>query len=441
MKRCAGRLSLPALLLACLPGCEQLQQACDFTCGKVAEGDVTIAGNAQVDGFFKALYNLQLAAHTVQAQFAADALAIGGAYAVKPEAVTPAFVAKVKAAIDADFQAHLVGGAPQTIFDPPRCHANVEVAVRASAECKVQGGCQASVECKGGELRFQCEGRCDGSCSGECSVPVCELQVTKPQFECTGECVGQCETQVSATCTGTCYGKCAGECSAYDATGNCQGLCAGSCQGTCVASVSGSCGGYCRGRCRVSGPQAKVGCQGELRCEGSCQGQCSGSCQGKITAPRCSLDAQCDAEARCEAQASAQASAELQCRPGRVELRYVFKPGVSVQAKAEFFARLALLEARLASISEGFARFDVFLKGDAVAGVKPVFPELAAEVGKILATVVSGKVKLAPIRLTCVEPALREAASILGAVPAQLETTYTMQLSMLGIAGYKKTGS
>lgn len=417
-------------------GCNEIEHACP--CGKISEGEVTFSGSPEVDGFFKALSSLDTAAAAIESQFAADVLAIGQAYGVKPGAVDAAYVAKVKKAVEAEHQAKLEGGAPQVIYTPPRCRSSVEVAIRASAECEAKAGCKVDAQCTGGELSFECRGQCSGSCDGTCKVPVCEIELDA-SAKCTAECHGTCEVTASGSCSGTCRGTCSGLCSAYDGAGKCAGQCHGTCTGTCETSVSGSCSGTCRGSCRLTG-RAAANCKGELRCEGQCEGRCTGTCAGAIEAPRCSLDAKCNAEAKCEAQASAQASASLRCTPPTLEVRHVFKSGVTAKQKAEYFARLAVLERHVASIAQGRAAFDIFLKGDTKLGIEPVIPELLKEFQRLVTAVANGEVQINALRLHCVTPALQEAVALLSptgdrSVPRRLSVTFAGQSTMMELVG------
>jgi hypothetical protein len=410
---------------------EVTKEVCNFKCGKLSEGEVTISGSPQVDGFFKALYNLDLATASIEDQFKADVHAIAEAYGVDKAKVDAAFINKVAAAVNAEYQAKLVGGKPQTIYQPAVCEASLDVAVQASAECKVEGGCQVDVECKGGEFTMTCEGQCSGSCKGTCSVPVCEIELSA-EAKCSAECHGRCEATVTGQCQGTCRGTCSGQCTAYDGVGKCMGQCSGECSGTCDVNVEGTCGGVCRGRCVARG-SAAANCQGTLGCEGSCQGECSGRCEGRIDAPRCSTDAKCDVEARCEAQASAQASASLECRPSKLDILYQFKPEVTAKGQAEFFAKLAVLEEHMGSISLGYAQLGIFITGDDKLGIKPFIPSLLAEIQKVAEAAAKGEIKVNSVRLPCLAPAVQEAATMLGSLPGRLDVTFKGQATMMSL--------
>lgn len=416
-------------------GCDTLEQFCDFRCGTLAEGEVSVSGNPQIDGFFKALNNLELAVTAIQDGFENDVLELAAAFGVAEDTVDTAYIAQVRAAIEAEYQAKLVGGRPQVIYQEPRCEASLDVAVKASAECKVKGGCEVDIKCEKGELTMTCEGRCSGSCTGQCTVPVCEVEL-EVGGKCSAECRGMCEASVSGKCDGVCRGQCTGQCSAYDGMGDCLGYCDGTCTGTCEASVHGSCSGVCRGSCWITG-SAAASCTGKLRCEGSCQGECTGRCEGRIKAPRCSTDATCDIDAKCEAQASAQASVDLQCRPPKLEVRYLFKPGVDEKGKAEFFGRLAVLEERMASIAIGHAKLFMFVTGDSKLGIKPVIPYLIAEFKNLTTAVATGEFEINLVRLPCVAPAVSDALTLLTQLPVQLGDTISGQLTMLATIDVK----
>src|ERR1700742_1363972 len=55
-------------------------------CGDVSKGDFSISGNAQIDGFFQAVGNLQNATLSVQGDFQAQVLALADVYGVDASA-------------------------------------------------------------------------------------------------------------------------------------------------------------------------------------------------------------------------------------------------------------------------------------------------------------------------------------------------------------------
>lgn len=421
-----------------LGGCEKITEVekikdlCDsFTCGKFSEGELTISGNAQIDGLFKALQSAQIATTTIRGNFEKDVIAIGEAFGVATpanRAVDKAYIASVKAAVDAEFESKLVGGKPHIVYEPPRCEANLDVGIRASAECKVQGGCKVDVDCKGGELLMKCEGKCSGRCTAGCTVPVCRVDLDLAG-KCSAECHGGCEVVVDGSCEGTCRGACTGEC-AYSEGGQCAGKCTGTCKGKCETKVAANCTGVCRGQCELRG-EAAANCTGKASCEGECSGECSGGCEGKISAPHCSVDATCDAEAKCNAQASMQASANLECRPPVLEMRFVFKAGVDAKGQAEFYAKKLVLDARLASMDQGRAKLTLLIKGE---GTTPgVLAQIGTEFTSVLGGIVSGEIKINPVRLPCVKPAVEEAASMVKSISSSVDLTLEGQLIMKGI--------
>jgi hypothetical protein len=97
-----------------------------------------------------------------------------------------------------------------------------------------------------------------------------------------------------------------------------------------------------------------------------------------------------------------------------------------------------VLQTRIASISDGFARFDIFVNGDTASGVQPVATSLASELQTLASSVVSGQVKVELVRLPCVAPAIQDAITTVGQVAKDLQQTYTGQLTMMGIVGVEK---
>ena len=137
-------------------------------CGEIAKGDVGISGDVRVDGFFKALGNIQIATSTIQADFDANIRALAATYDVQltGNVINAAAVAQLTAAIRADFDANIQGSV-SVDYQPPRCEASVNVAVQAQAQCEVKAGCEADINA--GELSVACEGQCTGKCEGECT--------------------------------------------------------------------------------------------------------------------------------------------------------------------------------------------------------------------------------------------------------------------------------
>ena len=410
-------------------------------CGSIAEGQVSISGNAQLDGFFTAVADLGQVTGSVQADFV-RALAEVWGYA-DIGAVT---------AIDADVFAGLMGhirgeimasieGGITLEYVPARCSANVSVAVEASAQCEAQAGC--NVEADPGEVSVACEGTCSGSCSGSCTGGFkCEASAG---VACNGTCEGSCDLSAGGMCEGTCNGTCDGTCSVENSDGSCAGRCEGGpCRGSCELTAGGSCEGTCHGTCTA---EAEFDCNGEPpQCSGSCDGECSGSCEGTARPPSASAD--CDASANCEASASAQASANIECTPPSLEFRFNLAAnltgdgGAAVSARAEFEARMTALRTRGAAILQGFAQLGAVVtgevNGEVVFDPAPLV-RITGEFNRVIDVAASGDFDIAAGRLPCVVPALQEAVQVLGGVATDtagtLEAQARFSAELFAIAG------
>ncbi|MEX1363110.1 MAG: hypothetical protein AB1Z98_08285 [Nannocystaceae bacterium] len=255
-----------------LDGCDGENGICG-PCGSISSGQLSISGDAQLDGFFAALADLQGATGSISADFDANITALAEVYGVVEAGaevnVDAAFVDSVIAAIQADFAANLQGGI-SVEYVPPRCSANVNVAVEAQASCEVNAGCECDVQVDPGNVAVSCEGTCNGGCSAGCEGDIA-CQAPSGGFECSAVCEGACELTAAAACEGTCRGTCDGECSLVNADGQCEGSCSGMCEGTCEVTGGASCSGTCHGTCR--GDFDPGGCSGEVQCSGSCSGE------------------------------------------------------------------------------------------------------------------------------------------------------------------------
>jgi modification target Cys-rich repeat protein len=376
-------------------------------CGLVSTGDIGISGNAKVDGFFSAVATLNTAVTDISVEFETNIDELLLAFGVEgmAEATLEAKVEALKAEIDAEITANASGGLTIN-YVPPRCDANVNVAVQAQAKCEVKAGCEVEVD--PGEVSVSCEGTCEGSCEGSCMGEVkCDMTAGAT---CEGMCEGSCEIS-GAVCEGTCRGSCEGTCSAKDNEGNCQGKCEGMCTGNCELNVAAECSGTCTGSCKVD---ADVGCEGEVTCSGQCMGECKGSCQGTARPP--SASAECDASADCEAQASAQASASIECRPPRFEIGFEFTG--DVDARASFDLKMAALSTKGVAILRGFANYEALISGK-VAGEVVYDPSPAAELRTSIQGLVTAGVDgelfagIPAGRITCALGAFEESVEIL----------------------------
>ncbi len=408
--------------VAALQGCdpESLKEPCG-PCGSIASGQLSISGNAQVDGFFTAVSDFTKATAEIQGSFEADVRALGQLYGMAEGSIDAAFITELKGRIQGDFMANVEGGI-RLKYKPPRCEASVNVALEAQASCEVNADCEATVD--PGMASVSCEGKCEGSCSGTCMG---EVKCVAPSagISCEGECEGSCQLDVAAGCDGTCHGECSAGCELTDANGQCQGRCAGDCTGTCELDARAECGGTCHGTCYAMADPG--GCEGGVQCNAECMGECSGSCQGSFEPPMAS--ASCEASADCQAQAKAQAEANIECSPPSLDWEFAFKAGVSADAQASFVARLGELRVRGAAILRGLAKAQALINGEidgeVVFNPSPL-ANLTAKIGGFASAGISGELDIPPARLTCVVPAFQEAVTLL----ADAGTEFTASLAL-----------
>ena len=457
-------------------------------CGTVANGDSTISGDARIDGLFTAVGTLCNATASIQTDFRAnlEALAVTfGAECAGTAAEGDAgagdnacaslsisdLEAQVKAAISGEISANVNGGL-HVNYAPPKCSANVSVAVDAEAKCEAKADCDVSADCTAGSVDVNCSGECSGSCSGTCSggsLPDCKVDVSAsgvcegkcsgscelqgPSVACEGACNGTCTVEAGVQCTGTCDGNCTGTCDGSDVTGvacagQCEGQCdaqchiqgaancSGSCNGKCeYTPADGSCSGTCKGECRVE-VAADATCEGgeAPHCNGTCEGSCSAECNGTVTPPSCDVSGSCDASADCQASASAQASASLECTPPSLEIGFDFNAGMDASAKASFTAKLEELKVRMAAIVQGMFKLRALVDADYAAeiGITSPVDAIKAQVqGFVSADFSSFNVPVGLI--PCVVPALQDSIEILGNVVTDTTATVSAQLDIFTI--------
>ncbi|MBC8074006.1 MAG: hypothetical protein IAG13_37145 [Deltaproteobacteria bacterium] len=394
-------------------------------CGSIASGQLSISGNSRLDGFFTAVADLGNATGTIRAEFDANVRALGQLYGLGEGAVNAEYVADLKAAIRADFEANIEGGI-RLVYKPPACQADINVSVEAQASCEVNADCDVQVD--PGEASVSCEGKCEGSCSAECEGG---FKCTAPSagIQCMGECEGSCDIDGGAMCEGTCHGECAGNCTATNAAGECHGECDSTCMGSCELAVKAECMGTCRGTCFAEVEPG--GCEGEVQCNGTCMGECTGSCQGKFEPP--SASAECEASADCQAQASAQAEANISCTPPSLDWQFAFRGGVDASAQAAFSARLGELRVRGVAILQGLARaqalFTGEVDGEVVFDPAPV-ANITAQVQGLINAGFSGELDIALGRLPCVLPAFEESVNVLGDVATEFSGSIALQADL-----------
>lgn len=405
-------------------------------CGSVLEGSVSIVNNAQIDGFFAAVAQVNNVFISVKADFDANirALAEVWGYAAAEGEIDASYVGDLMGHIKGEISANVSGGL-RINYVPPKCSANVSVAVEAQASCEAQAECDVEVD--PGEVSVACEGKCSGGCSAECSGAVaCQVE---GGISCEGSCEGACEIEAGAACEGTCRGECDGTCSVQNAAGECEGSCEGTCSGTCEVQAGASCSGTCHGSCVTEAPSAE--CMATAECRGECSGECSGSCEGSATPPSASAD--CEASANCQASASAQANASFECTPPSLDIGFELNGGLDASAQAAFTAKIGELRIRGVAILQGFAQLKGLVQGVDIDGDGnidiDVLGDLRAGFNGALDAGLSGDIKIPPGRIDCLAVAVAEALDVLVDVGANAGGTITAQASfsteLFGAAG------
>lgn len=402
-------------------------------CGSIVEGQVSISGNAQLDGFFAAVADLGKITGSVQTDFDANIRALaevwGYANITADTAIDADLVTGLMVHIRGQIETSIDGGIT-LVYVPARCSANVSVAVEASAQCEAQAGCDVEVD--PGEVSVVCEGTCSGSCEGTCSGGFrCEAS---GGVACSGTCSGSCDLSAGGSCEGSCNGECVGTCEVQNADGSCAGRCDGTCTGSCELAAGGSCSGTCHGACEAD---VEFDCNGQPpQCSGSCDGTCSGGCEGEARPP--SASASCDAAANCEASASAQASANVECTPPSIDLQFNLAAELTgngaaqVAARAAFEAKITALRVRGAAIMQGFARLGALIdgrvEGELVFDPTPV-ARITGQFTAVIAAVANAEFEIAPGRIDCVIPALEQAQDVLRRVATDTAGTLEAQAS------------
>jgi hypothetical protein len=406
-------------------------------CGGIATGQLSVSGDARLDGFLKAVADLDGAIGTVSADFDANITALaevwGFVEAGAEVEVNGQFVTDLVAHIRGELSANIQGGI-RIEYQPPACSASLNVAVEAQASCEANAGCECEVEVDPGEVSVECEGKCEGSCSAGCEGEiVCETG--SAGVACEGTCEGSCEIEAGASCEGTCRGDCDGECSLVNTMGGCEGQCNGMCSGTCEMSAGATCEGTCHGSCKAE--VEPPGCMGEITCSGSCMGECGGSCEGSFEPPSASADCECEASADCNAQASAQAEANVSCTPPSLAFAFELsgEAAGSASAEAAFRAKIDALRVRGIAILQGAAKMQALVTGKAgfSADAEVIFDpspvaNLTGEIEAVVSAGLSGEFDIPPGRIECVIPALREAVEIMGGIATEAGASVSAQV-------------
>ncbi len=417
-----GALVVPAVFAGFVAtGCDAANSVAGDVCGPCGSpitGDVSISGDARLDGFFAAVGDLGKATAKINADFDANLSDLEKIFEVDVAANADigarvdALVAKINATVTAN-----VDGGVKVAYAAPKCSANVSLTVEAQANCEAKAGCE--VEANPGSVSVECSGSCSGACEGSCAADVkavCEVQ--GPSVECTGKCEGSCTMQLAA---GTaCNGKCDGTCSvATDSAGNCNGECDGSC--TVTGEAAANCTGTCSGSCAVEAPSGGCEAGATAKCEGKCEGKCSGGCTGEVTPP--SASASCDASAKCEASASAQGSANLTCTPPSLELSYSLKASVAgnVDAKAKFAGQIDALKVKGVAILQGFAQYKLLVQGDASVGFESPVAKIQGQLTGFIDAAASGDFgfDIPKARLLCLPQAFEDSVTVMGKVATE----------------------
>jgi hypothetical protein len=402
-------------------------------CGGIATGQLSISGDAKLDGFFKAVADLDGAIGTVTADFDANIVALaevwGFVEAGADVEVNGAFVSDLIAHIRGEINANISGGI-RIEYKPPSCSASVSVSVEAQASCEANAGCECDVEVDPGNVSVACEGKCEGSCDAMCEGEV-SCKSGELGIACEGTCEGSCELSAGGGCEGTCNGECDGMCSLTNADGSCAGECSGMCTGSCEMNAGASCSGQCHGTCKAE--VEPPGCMGEVSCSGSCSGSCGGSCEGSFEPPSASAECECEASADCNAQASAQAEANVSCTPPSLELAFELggMAAGNISAEAAFRAKIGELRVRGVAILQGAAQLQALVtgevNGEVVFDPSPVVG-ITAEIQAIVSAGISGGFDIPPGRIDCVIPALREAVEIMGGIATEAGASVSAQV-------------
>ncbi len=418
--------------------CEDAASGACGECGTIANGDVTISGNAELDGLFKAVGDLNVSTGSIRSRFDARVRSLAtNVFDIEVDGQsTEDLVVEIEDAFDAQIKGELDGGI-SVVYQAPKCSADINVSVSAQAQCEAKAGCDvdAKVECDPGQLAFECKGQCTGSCSAECTGS-CTVS-GEASASCDGDCSGSCELEGAVECKGTCKGTCNGNCSLENASGECEGECDGDCEGVCEMKAGGECKGTCHGECKFEA-DADVECEGT--CEGSCDGECTGGCQGEFEPPSCDAkaSADCDAQADCQAQASAQASANLSCSPPSIELSYGFKGNVDASARAAVGAKIEKLRVEMVAIVQGMTELRALVDADYAADLDIESPvaTIEAAIEDFAEKVASGDFEITAVALLpCAGPAFKDAGKILSSLPGEMSATIEAQMSLAAMIG------
>ena len=261
-------LGLAAMLVsAVLPGCEDVLEACP-PCGKIEDGDITIANEPRLDHSFLALQRIRTRVDRIREEFTdtLEALSVGMGLSENERG-------------DLDTLANRIGlelKGRKVEIRPPECRMSREAAVAFQQRCEAhacpgQPTKKTTIYCAG-LLRGECDARTEGGCF-----------TADPDADCSDGCIGGCNDAPSCpepndgfcreSYNGICYSD-----TPYACDGACDGLCERSESANCVAPdwfighcTGASPGGTCLGNIYPIGcAESCPGC-GDDTCE-DCDG-------------------------------------------------------------------------------------------------------------------------------------------------------------------------
>ncbi|HVH98239.1 MAG TPA: hypothetical protein VM869_06005 [Enhygromyxa sp.] len=421
------------------PGCDDgplgdLAEQCGLVCPDdgIAEGNASISGIVSVDSFFSAVIEVRNAALQVSGSVRGELE--GMAVSLGVEGYADLSTEDLGAAVVAELEAKLttyVDGGLTINYQPPRCEASVDVAVKAAAECDVTAD--------PGSIEAKCMGSCEVSAevAAECeAMGTLECTGQAPMLQCSGTCRGDCQLDGAAACEGTCNGRCSGECTACaggacetDGMGvitNCTGSCSAMCEGTCKLEVAASCDGSCEGECTYTPPSGGCEANATAKCDVSAMADasCQGSCEGSVEPPEVS--------AECEASVEAKANASVECTPPSLSVEFRFAAGLDAAGQAEFKAWLEGFKTRFAGLLAANAKLEIV--GTAAADL------VAAADGAVrgaFETIGSGDLDLkASIGIGCGLAELEAVGTALAEAQGEISASLTATASITGaVAG------
>ncbi|KIG18622.1 keratin associated protein [Enhygromyxa salina] len=417
------------------PGCDavgDLAEQCGLVCPDtgILEGNASISGSVSIDAFFGAVVDVRTAALDVSGTIRAQLEGIAASLEIEGYADLSLddLTAAVTAGLEAKFTTTLEGGISIT-FEPPKCEANVELAVSAAAEC--------DIEADPGSIEAKCMGSCEVSAevAAECEASgTLECTGQAPSFECSGSCSGSCQLEVAAECGGTCQGTCEGECSSCtggtcntDGNGNitnCNGSCSSMCQGTCELSAGGECSGRCEGECTYM--PAMGGCEANAtaKCDVSAMAdvECQGKCEGSVEPPSVS--------AECQASVEAKAEANVECTPPSLSVEFQFKGDLDANEEAAFRIWLEGFKGRFSAMLAASAKLERV--GVAAQGLISASGGAVADVAGDLS--VNGNLKL-KIGAVCAIAELKNVSTALGEATGAISGSVSAVASVSGAVG------